>query len=140
MENIRVLIVDDLPQVRQELANVLRLASRNVGGRIELVGEAQNGSEAIEQSRRLHPDVVLMDLEMPILDGFEATRRIKLHRPAPRVVILSIHDGPEERERARAAGADDFVAKGVGVEVLLSAILPKGGAPISIDLEKGEKE
>jgi DNA-binding NarL/FixJ family response regulator len=140
MKNIRVLIVDDLPQVRQGLANVLRLAFRNAGLQIMLIGEAQNGREAIEQTQKLLPDVVLMDLEMPVLDGFEATRTIKSCRPAPRVIILSIHEGPEEQARAYAAGADGFVVKGAGYQGLLNAILSRDGSPNSFDLEKGEKK
>jgi two-component system, chemotaxis family, protein-glutamate methylesterase/glutaminase len=90
MENTRVLIVDDLPQVRQELVDILKLSARVIKARIEVIGEAQNGKEAVEKTLSLHPDVVLMDLEMPILDGYEATRRIKSHQPAPRVIRLPV--------------------------------------------------
>jgi DNA-binding NarL/FixJ family response regulator len=140
MENIRILIVDDLPQVRKGLVEVLKLASRNLGLKVVVIGEAQNGREAIELTHRLRPDVVLMDLEMPVLDGFEATRMLKSCRPAPRVIILSIHEGSEEQARARAAGADGFVVKGAGYEGLLNAILARDGSPNSSDLEKGEKK
>ena len=123
MESIRVLIVDDLPQVRQGLATVLKLAARRSSPAIEVVGEAQDGWEAIHQVRALHPDVILMDLEMPAMDGYEATRRIKAEPPAPRVIILSIHAGIEAQESAWAAGADGFIPKGASYEVLLNAIL-----------------
>ena len=65
---------------------------------------------------KLSPEVVVMDLEMPGMDGYEATRRIKARHPAPRVVILSVHAGPEKRERARMAGADGFVVKGANYQ------------------------
>ncbi len=123
MNSIRVLIVDDVPQVRQGLAIVLALASKSTRPEIEVVGEAQNGSEAIEQARTLRPDVILMDLEMPALNGYEATRQIKAEHLTQRVIILSVHAGPEVQERARAAGADGFIIKGTGCEVLVNAIL-----------------
>lgn len=129
MESIRILIVDDTPQVRQGLLAVLRLAARKTSSRIEICGEAKDGCEAVRLAHGLHPDAVLMDLEMPVMDGFEATRRIKADLPAVRVVVLSIHDSPEERLRAAEAGADGFIAKGARHETLLDAIL--AAKPIS---------
>jgi DNA-binding NarL/FixJ family response regulator len=120
---IRVLIADDVLQVRQGLATMLKLAAKNYKPRTEVVGEAQNGSEVIQQSQALHPDVVLMGLEMPVVDGYEATRWIKANLPATRVIILSIHAGLEEQQRARLAGADGFVTKGSSYKFLLYAIL-----------------
>lgn len=126
MESFRVLIVDDVPQVRQGLATVLRLAARKAGLTIEVVGQAQNGRDAIQQARLLLPDVVLMDLEMPVMNGYEATRQIKAGQSAIRVIVLSVHADPDSRERARAAGADGFVAKGSSYAALLDAILIDG--------------
>lgn len=123
MESIRVLIVDDLPQVRDGLAILLKLAAQKTSPAIEVIGDARNGYEAIQQARALQPDVILMDLEMPVMDGCEATRRLKAEQPAPRVIILSIHTGGEARQRALVAGADGFVAKGDGYSSLLNAIL-----------------
>ena len=122
-ESIKVLIVDDVLQVRLGLTTMLKLAAKNTSPQIEVIGEAQNGDEAISLSHLLYPDVVLMDLEMPVINGFEATRRIKADRSSIRVIILSIHAGMKEQELARAAGADGFVIKGSSVEVLVSAIL-----------------
>ncbi len=139
MESIRVLIVDDLPQVREGLATMLKLAARKISPTIEVIGEAQNGSEAVRQALALHPDVVLMDLEMPIMDGYEATRRIKTEQPAPRVVILSIHAEPEVKQRIRAAGADDFIEKGASYQILISAILKRDVENHSFDNRNGEK-
>ena len=137
MKSIRVLIVDDLPQVRQGLASVLNLAARRSRPKIEVAGEAQNGLEAIRQARALQPDVILMDLEMPVLDGYEATRQIKAEQPAVRVIILSIHAGGEVQQRAREVGADGFVVKGASFLDLLNAILGKDG-PTNV-FEKGEQ-
>lgn len=116
---VRVLIVDDMPQVRQDLRLLLQLSPE-----IEVIGEAADGQEAIRQAEELRPDVVVMDLEMPILDGIQATREIKAHHPASRVVILSVHSEPVDTLRAREAGADAFIPKGVPYSTLIQAILP----------------
>lgn len=137
MKNIRVLIVDDLPQVRQGLAIMLELAARSASPKVEVIGEAQNGNEAVQQARTLHPDVILMDLEMPVMDGYEATCRIKAEQPVVRVIILSIHAGSAEQDRAQAAGADGFVVKGASTKTLLNAILGKPESNHS--LEKGDE-
>ncbi len=115
--SIRVLIVDDMAQVRQDLRTVLTLA-----GDIEIVGEAGDGLEAVGQAQALRPEVVVMDLEMPVMDGYEATRRIKALCPACRVVALTIHAGEAERQQALQAGMADVVVKGAPLEVLLRAI------------------
>lgn len=122
MKTIRVLIVDDLPQVRQGLASVLQLAARQVEPWIEVAGEAQNGYEAIERAQTLHPDVILMDLEMPVMDGYEAARQIKALCPSCRVIALTIHSGEAERQKALDAGMVDLVVKGAPLDVLLRAI------------------
>jgi DNA-binding NarL/FixJ family response regulator len=115
---MRVLIVDDSPQVLHDLHQLLELS-----GGVEVVAEARDGQEAIRLAAELSPDVVVMDLEMPGMDGFQATRQIKEQGLAARVVILSVHANPEEVESARDAGADSFVTKGAGYETLLNAIL-----------------
>jgi DNA-binding NarL/FixJ family response regulator len=115
---VRVIIVDDMPQVLHDLHQLLELT-----GRVEVVAEAGNGQEAVRLAGLLSPDAILMDLEMPGMDGYEATRRIKQHPCAPRVIILSVHAGPNERERAQAAGADGFVMKGADYETLVNALL-----------------
>ena len=139
-QSVRILIVDDNPRVRQELAAVLDLAGRRAGLHIEIAGQAGDGREGIELARTLRPDVVLLDLELPVLDGYEAARRIKARAPAPRVVILSIHGGPVEKEHARAAGADAFVVKGAHYQILLNAILAKDESSNPFDLQKGETQ
>lgn len=119
---IRILIVDDLPQVRYELATMLKLASSSSDFDLVVIGEAQNGSQAIEQAIDLHPDVILMDLEMPILDGYHATQSIKLANPSVFIVILSIHSDPISRQNALHSGADAFVEKGAPLNQMLQAI------------------
>ena len=113
----RVLIADDNPQVRQELRTLLPLA-----GDIEIVGEAADGREAIRLAQALQPDAVLMDLEMPILDGYEATRQIKTGSPSCRVVALTVHGYGAARQKASQCGVDVFLVKGVSVETLVQAI------------------
>jgi len=117
MNFIRVLIVDDIPQVRQDLRTLLPLA-----GEIEIVGEAADGLEAIRQTEALHPEVVLMDLEMPVMDGYEASYRIKIQHPDCRVIALSVHDYEEARHRAFQARMDDFIVKGTPIEYLVQVI------------------
>jgi DNA-binding NarL/FixJ family response regulator len=129
MAEIRVLIVDDVERVRQDLRTFLTL-----GGDIRIVGEAVNGLDAIRLADSLCPQVILMDLEMPVLDGYEATRRIKASQPSCRIIVLSIHEGEAEQEKAQRAGADDFITKGPSLHGLLEAIhkiyatgqMPKG--------------
>jgi two-component system response regulator NreC len=120
--SLRVLIVDDIAQVRQDLQTVLPLTGRNAGLFIEVIGEAANGEEAVRQAAALQPDVVLMDLAMPVLDGYEATRKIKELIPYCRVIALSVHDYEAARQKAIQCGVDDFVVKGAPIEMLVQAI------------------
>ena len=114
---IRILIVDDRESVRQGLRTILHLSEE-----FEVVGEAGNGVEAIRAAEKLHPEVVLMDLEMPVLGGLEATRRIKDQHPEIGVVILTIHGNEEVREQALKAGSDAFVEKEASTKYLMAAI------------------
>jgi DNA-binding NarL/FixJ family response regulator len=113
----RVLIVDDNAQVRQELRTLLPLT-----GDIEIVGEAADGLQAIHLAQALQPEVVLMDLEMPVLDGYEAMRQIKAGLPSCRVVTLTVHGSEAARLRAMEAGADVFLEKGAPLGALVQAI------------------
>jgi len=132
MVTIRVLIVDDVEQVRRDLRTLLTL----VGG-IEIVGEAANGVETLQMAKTLFPEVVLMDLEMPVMDGYEATRQIKETHPDCRVIALSIHAGEMERQRALQSGVDAFVVKGAALGTLLDAI---HNTPTYGRMPKGEKK
>lgn len=111
------MIVDDMAQVRQGLRTILQLSQD-----FEIVAEACNGLEAIRAAGELRPEVVLMDLEMPVISGLEATRRIKEQHPEMGVVILTIHGSDEVRQQAVQAGADAFIEKEAPTANLVAAI------------------
>jgi DNA-binding NarL/FixJ family response regulator len=117
----RVLIADDNPHVRRELRTLLELA-----GPIEIVGEAADGRETVRLTEALRPEVVLMDLEMPVLDGYEAARQIKAGAPSCRVVALTVHGYGAARQKAAQSGVDAFLVKGTDVESLVGTILGAG--------------
>ena len=117
MTAIRVLIVDDVAPVRRGLRTVLSLS-----GELEIVGEASNGLEAIRLTESLKPDVVLMDLEMPVMDGYRATRQIKTKFPECRIVALTVHDYESARAEAHESGVDAFLVKGASVESIVQTI------------------
>lgn len=119
--SISVLIVDDMARVRQSLETILQLSEG-----FEVVGEADNGLEAIQAAEKLRPDVVLMDLEMPVLGGLEATRRIKEQHPEIGVVIVTIHGSDDVREQAMSVGSDAFIEKEAPTEQLMAAIREVG--------------
>lgn len=125
MAAIRVLIVDDVSRVRQDLRTVLALAGSEQAQPVEVVGEAANGLEAVSMAEALRPDAVLMDLEMPVMDGCEAARQIKRRWPECRVIALTVHDYEAAREKARLAGMDAFVVKGAPVETLVRVIVER---------------
>ena len=114
---IRLLLVDDQPTVRRGLGIRLHLEPD-----IQIVGEASTGREALSKVQALSPDVVLMDVEMPEMNGIEATAALHAAASSSAVVILSIHDDPQTRGRAQAAGAVAFVEKRGATESLLAAI------------------
>jgi DNA-binding NarL/FixJ family response regulator len=110
---VRILIVDDRERVRQDLRTALGLIEG-----LEVVGEAANGLEALHQAEKLSPDVVLMDLKMPRMDGFEAARQIKDRCLARGVVALTLYDDITTRKRAASAGVDAFIEKGTPIQTL----------------------
>jgi DNA-binding NarL/FixJ family response regulator len=115
--SIRVLLVDDQALFREGLSTLL-----SVYPELEIVGEAANGQEALQQAERLRPDVVLMDLRMPVLDGVTATRRLKETRPSCRVIILTTFDDDEYVFDGLRAGAVGYLLKDVSSEKLVEAI------------------
>lgn len=106
MKSTRVLLIDDNPDF---LEGVSAWLTRDPA--FELAGVAGSGGEALTQVENLEPDVVLMDVAMPYVNGFEATRRIKSKPGAPLVILLTFHDSETARVEALAAGADGFVPK-----------------------------
>jgi DNA-binding NarL/FixJ family response regulator len=113
---VRVLVVDDHPMVRAGLASMLG------GDEVEVVAEAGSGAEAIERAVALEPDLVLLDLELPDIDGVETLTRIKSRVPRVAVLMVSMHDDPAMVRRAVDAGAAGYVLKGIGRRELLAAV------------------
>jgi DNA-binding NarL/FixJ family response regulator len=105
---IRVVVVDDHPAVRLGLVDFL-----DAQDGLEIVGQAENGAQAVELSKTAAPDVVVMDIRMPQLDGIEATRLIKQARPQTGVLLLTAYEEDELAAAGRAAGADGFFLKGI---------------------------
>ena len=130
----RVLLVDDHELVRQGIAAMLSAA-----GDVQVVGNARSGREALEVARRELPDIVLMDVRMPDMDGLEATRKIKEERPRTAVIMLTMHDNPTYLRDAVRAGAAGYLLKDVSKEELIDAIrqVATGGAFIESQMLKG---
>ncbi len=116
-ERVRLLICDDHPIVRAGFEGIL---AGNQG--FEVVGEAGNGREGVEMARRLRPDVVLMDLRMPEMEGVEATGKIKAERPETQVLVLTTYDSDADILRAIEAGATGYLLKDAPREELFRAI------------------
>jgi DNA-binding NarL/FixJ family response regulator len=106
MNPIRILLVDDSFEFIEALVRFL-----SADAAVEVVGYRLSGSEVIEQLNELKPDLVLMDLAMPGINGLEATRLVKQQPDAPRVILLTLYDNSEYREAASQAHADGYVVK-----------------------------
>jgi len=113
----RVIVVDDQALVREGLVTMLELMPG-----IEVVGTAGDGEEAVNVVERMGPDVALMDLRMPKLDGVEATRRIRAHHPATQVIVLTTHADDSSIMAAIAAGARGYLTKHSGGKAIREAI------------------
>jgi CheY-like chemotaxis protein len=114
---LRVLIADDHEIVRQGLSSLLAEAKD-----IELVGQAGNGREAVDLAYQLRPDVVIMDVAMPLMNGDEAARQILRHLPQTRIVALSMYDEAGAVERMHRAGAESYILKTAPAAELLAAV------------------
>lgn len=127
----RVLVADDHDVVRRGLCLVLGTQPD-----LEVVGEAADGQEALEQARRLRPDVVLMDVTMPVMDGLEATRQLKAEMPHVCVLVVTSHENPEYLLEAIEAGAAGYVLKGAPVSRLIGSIRRtiEGESPLDQEL------
>jgi DNA-binding NarL/FixJ family response regulator len=115
---VRVLLVDDQALFREALSALLQVHEE-----IEIVGEAGDGEQALRRAAEASPDVVLMDLRMPVLDGIAATRRLRAELPDIRVLALTTFDGDEEVFAALRAGAVGYLLKDVSGERLVEAVL-----------------
>lgn len=116
-DRIRVLIVDDNDETRDGTRRLLEYEDD-----IEIVDYAENGQVAIEKVRELNPDVVLMDINMPVMDGLTATQRLKAESPRTQIVIVTVQDDANYMRQAIRAGAVDFIAKPVSADDLAEAI------------------
>jgi DNA-binding NarL/FixJ family response regulator len=114
--SIRLLIADDHALVRSGLRSMLE---REPG--FEIIGEAEDGREAVELCRSLRPDLILMDLRMPRMDGLEATRTIKQESPEIGVLMVTMHENPDYMLEAIKAGAAGYVLKDAPLDELISA-------------------
>ncbi|HEY8348194.1 MAG TPA: response regulator transcription factor [Symbiobacteriaceae bacterium] len=124
---MKVLIVDDHLMLRKGVLSILTNSD------VEVVGEASNGQEALELVPKLKPDLVLMDINMPVMDGVEATRKLKAAYPDLKVVILTVSELDKDLFEAIKAGADGYLLKSLGPDELVASLksAAAGEAPIS---------
>ena len=128
---ISVVVADDHPEFRQELRNVVDEAAD-----LAVIGDAPDGASAVRLARELQPDVVLMDLHMPLLDGVTATAQIAELDPAPYVIVLTASNLSGDLLDAITAGAAGYLVKGASAEEIHQAVRAavEGGAPLSSDV------
>jgi len=128
MNRIRVLLADDHTLFRGGIASLLATESD-----FDVVGQAADGGQAVEMARELMPDLILMDIQMPVMDGLEATRRIKLEIPYVKIVILTVLDEEQRLFEAVKSGASGYLLKNVGPKALYGTLrgVFQGEAPIS---------
>jgi two-component system nitrate/nitrite response regulator NarL len=117
MKSIKILIADDHEVVRDGLKNILL----SMGG-VVISGEASNGEEAVKFYNSLKPDIVIMDISMPIMNGIDATRIIKENDPNAKILVLTMHDNQEYLNQIIRSGAKGFVLKNTDKEELLEAV------------------
>lgn len=114
---IKILLADDQPLVRKGLRMRLKVEED-----FEVIGEAGDGQTALQLAEELAPDVVILDVEMPVMDGISAVGALRKRHPEMTLIMLSIHDDPQVRARAARAGANVFLSKRNDEEALLEAI------------------
>jgi len=133
MQKIRVLIADDHTMVRQGIRSLLETRG------LEIIAEAADGREAVRKAKDLEPDVVLIDIGMPIMDGIEATRQIKKKQPDVQVLALTMHDDEEYLFQILKAGGSGYVVKKAAVSELILAIqaASEGKCYLSPSVSKG---
>ena len=133
IDQIKVLLAEDHAEYRKSLKVLVES-----DGDIEVIGEAKNGSEAVRLNKSLRPDVIVMDVAMPLLNGLQATRQILATSPATKVLILSAHSDPEYIEQAMVFGASGYLLKQSSADVLARAIreVLRGNAYFSAAISK----
>ena len=114
-EKIQVLIVDDKPEIRQAITNLLYFEDN-----LSVVGTAENGQEAVTKAAELKPQVILMDMEMPVMNGIEATHQIKKSQPA--TVVIAISSDVHYRTEVQLAGASAYLLKPLDSDDLITTI------------------
>lgn len=114
---IRLLIVDDIAETRDNVCRLLSLVED-----IIVVGEADNGRSAIEQVRKLKPDIVLMDINMPVMDGMTSCREIATHFPQSKVIMMTVQGGEEYIQKAFQMGAKGYIVKPFSSAELIDTI------------------
>lgn len=134
VDKIRVLIVDDIAETRENVRKLLQFESD-----VEVVGTARTGKEGIQLAQELNPDVILMDINMPDIDGITATEQIRQNLPHIQVVILSVQGDQNYMRRAMLAGARDFLTKPPMGDELISAI-KRAGEMAHSERAKGAKQ
>ena len=112
----KVLIVDDHKPTRDQVRALLG------DHRIEVCGEAENGEQAVERAKQLQPDIVILDINMPVMNGVQAAYEIRKSAPYSKIVFFTIHDTPEQQVAARLLGIEEFVAKSVAGTQLIPTI------------------
>lgn len=117
VEPIRLLIADDHPVVREGIVGMF-----SDEGRFRIVGQADNGAEAVEMASRLKPDVILMDLRMPQMDGLSAARQILADKPDAHIIVLTSHDRDQDVQAALKAGVIGYLLKDSPRDVLYEAV------------------
>src|SRR5512136_239074 len=132
-DKVRVLIVDDVADTRENVRKLLQFESD-----IDVVGAARSGMEGIQLSQELDPDVVLMDINMPDMDGISATEAIRQKSPHTQVVILSVQGDQNYMRRAMLAGARDFLTKPPMGDELISAVR-RGGEMARAERSKSKQ-
>lgn len=116
-DNIRVLIVDDLSETRENVRKLLQFETD-----IKVIGQAGTGEEAVEMAKEFQPDIILMDINMPGIDGIGASQKITEIAPTVQIIIMSVQSDPNYLRRAMMAGARDFLTKPFGGDELVAAI------------------
>jgi len=127
---IKILIVDDHQMFRHGLKTLLGLQKD-----MEIVGEAENGQEAVSKTQKLHPDVILMDVNMLVMDGVESTRRILAEMPDMKILALSMCPDKECSSDMISAGARGYILKGGDFKELTAAIRATAGSGNSLTLQ-----